>query len=251
MKIGILGAMLEEISSIKDMMDVTRETTIGDRLYLEGTIQNHDIVLAFSRWGKVASAITATTLINIFKVDSIVFTGVAGAVQEHLNIGDIVIADGLYQHDMDARPFFDQFQIPLTDKLIFKPDQINVNKAKLAVEELFNNIDVTFANENLIEFGVHKPSVYIGLIASGDKFISNSKNDCNLFSSHSQTTIAVEMEGAAVAQVCEDYNIPYLVIRVISDKADHSAAIDFQSFIGKIANKYSSGFIHNYLKTLL
>jgi len=118
-KIGILGAMLEEVSSIKEMMIINKETTIANRNYIEGTINDIEVVLVFSRWGKVASASTTTTLINKFSVNFIFFAGVAGAVDKKLNIGDIVIANCLYQHDMDARPFFDQFQVPLTATIFF------------------------------------------------------------------------------------------------------------------------------------
>src|SRR3954451_16051531 len=101
-KIGILGAMHEEISAIKEILILNKETTIAERIYYEGRINDTEVVLVFSRWGKVASASTTTTLINKFKVDFILFTGVAGAVSELLNIGDIVVGSGLYQHDMDA-----------------------------------------------------------------------------------------------------------------------------------------------------
>jgi adenosylhomocysteine nucleosidase len=121
MKIGIMGAMLEEVSSIKEMMIIDKITIIANREYTEGKINDNEVVIVFSRWGKVAAASTTTTLINIFNVNFILFTGVAGAVVDHLNIGDIVIGNGLYQHDMDARPFFDLFQIPLTPSIVFEP----------------------------------------------------------------------------------------------------------------------------------
>lgn len=110
LKIGLIGAMLEEVSSIKQMMTINKETCIADRVYVEGQINNIEVVVVFSKWGKVASASTTTTLINKFDVDFILFTGVAGAVNEHLEIGDVVIGNGLYQHDMDARPFLINFK---------------------------------------------------------------------------------------------------------------------------------------------
>lgn len=251
LKIGILGAMLEEISSIKELMTVDRKITIANRTYYEGTINNMEIVVVFSRWGKVAAASTTTILINEFEVDFILFTGVAGAVLDHLNIGDIVVGNGLYQHDMDARPFFDQFQIPLTKTIVFEPKPSNIITAKIAIERFIESFGIIFTAEILQKYSISKPIVDVGLIASGDKFISNSDSHLNLnFSNNGNKTLAVEMEGAAVAQICEDFNIPYIVIRVISDKADHSAAIDFQSFISEIANKYSSGIIKEYINVL-
>lgn len=247
-KIGILGAMLEEISSIKEIMTFNKETNIAGRVYSEGWINDTEVVLVFSRWGKVASSSTTTTLINKFGVDFVLFTGVSGAVSKHLNIGDIVIGTGLYQHDMDARPFFDQFQIPLTSNVVFKPKTSDVEKASIAAKQFISKIDDIFTKHSLEKYSIFKPSVHNGLIASGDKFISDPKSYSELnFNIHEDKTLAVEMEGAAVAQVCEDYSIPYVVIRVISDKADHSAAIDFQSFINDIASKYSSEIIREYL----
>ena len=245
MKIGILGAMPEEISSIKDLMVIGRETNIASRIYSEGKIGNTDVVLVFSRWGKVASACTTTTLINEFNVDFILFTGVAGAILSHLNIGDIVIGSGLYQHDMDARPFFEQFQIPLTQTLIFKPKITHVDMANKAAKIFLGKIDSIFNKDLLETYSIFSPKVYVGYIASGDKFISDPQHHNDLTISN---TLAVEMEGAAVAQVCEDYNIPYIVIRTISDKADHSAALDFQLFISQIACNYSSEIVAQYIK---
>lgn len=246
MKIGILGAMLEEVSSIKEMMVIDKEVTIGNRVYSEGRIYNTEVVVVFSRWGKVAAASTATTLINKFGVDFILFTGVAGAVKNHLNIGDIIISSGLYQHDMDARPFFDQFQIPLTSTIIFKPKEYDVTRAVNAAQRFIDNIGIIFTENLLKKYSISKPAVYVGLIASGDKFISDSKHaDLCIMNA-----LAVEMEGASVAQICEDYSIPYIVIRIISDKADHSATIDFGTFISGIANKYSSEIAKEYIQHL-
>ena len=251
LKIGILGAMLEEVSSIKEMMVVDRETSVAGRIYSEGRINDIEVVVVFSRWGKVAAACTTTTLINKFDVDFVVFTGVAGAVSDQLNIGDIVIGNGLYQHDMDARPFFDQFQIPLTTTIVFEPKATDISKAKNAAERFIIKIQMAFNVSLLEKYSIFNPVVHIGLIASGDKFISDPKNHANLnFSYRKSATLAVEMEGASVAQVCEDHAIPYVVIRIISDKADHSAAIDFQSFISRISSKYSSGIIKEYLQAI-
>lgn len=247
MKIGILGAMLEEVSSIKELMVISKETTIADRTYYEGKIKDTEVVLVFSRWGKVASACTTTTLINQFAVSFILFTGVAGAVDNQLNIGDIVIANGLYQHDMDARPFFDQFQIPLTPKIIFEPNPAAVETITLSAKQFINQLQTVFEQDLLEQFSIVQPTIHHGLIASGDKFITAPSSHDNLnFSNKTNKTLAVEMEGASVAQVCEEHNTPYLVVRVISDKANESAAIDFQSFISKVASKYSAGIVKEF-----
>lgn len=243
MKIGIIGAMVEEVSSIRNMMVVENEVEIGQRVYFEGTINNIHIVLTFSRWGKVASSSTTTTLINRFSVDLVIFTGVAGAVDNQLNMGDIVIANGLYQHDMDARPFFDQFQIPLTDNLVIEPNSADVKLAQVAVQNFLSN-NLSSESINSSQYSISSPNVYTGLVASGDKFIHNALENDDLKLRHGNAgVLAVEMEGAAVAQICTEHRIPFIVIRVISDKADHSATIDFSRFVNEISSIYLSKIV--------
>jgi len=114
-----------------------------------------------------------------------------------------------------------------------------------------DQIETIFKKDLLARFSIFKPSVHVGLIASGDQFISapNIHENLNLIQKNNKT-LAVEMEGAAVAQVCEEHDIPYMIVRVISDKADHSAAIDFQSFVSEIASKYSSSIVKEYFSLL-
>lgn len=246
-KIGVMGAMEQEVTLLKKAMKITSEETIAERVYYSGTLADVEIVLVFSRWGKVAASSTATTLINKFDVNSIIFTGVAGAVSEELNIGDVVIGNGLYQHDMDARPFFEQFQIPLNNNIVFKPDPKDIEKATKSSENFLSTINDHIDSNVLAKFSIFNPKVRTGVIASGDKFISDTLTHDNL-KLQSENVLAVEMEGAAVAQVCNEYNIPFTVIRTISDKANHTASIDFLSFVEEIASQYSSGIVCGMLK---
>lgn len=248
MKIGILGAMLQEVELIKELMVIDKETSIADRTYYSGHIGEHKIVLTFSRWGKVASSSTTTTLINFFEVESIIFMGVAGAVSPNLNIGDVVVGNGFYQHDMDARPFFDQYHVPLASSIVFEPCAKNVAKAMEATQSFLSKINHYIPEELLQKYSIIQPIAYEGLVASGDKFVSAPSVHQDLsYTQRDSVTLAVEMEGAAVAQVCTEHNIPYLVIRTISDRADHSAAVDFQGFVDHIASHYSAGIVQEYL----
>lgn len=248
MKIGILGAMLQEVELIKNLMIIRHESSIAGRVYYEGNIGEHEVVLTFSRWGKVASSSTTTTLINQFDTDFIIFTGVAGAVSAELNIGDVVIGCGFYQHDMDARPFFDQFQVPLTNSIVFEPKQSDIAKAVIATRAFLNKIDTCIPREILAKYSIDKPVVHEGLVASGDKFIADPVAHLDLnYTNGNNITLAVEMEGAAVAQVCSEHNVPFLVIRTISDKADHSAAINFQAFVDQVESHYSFEILREYL----
>mgnify|MGYP006416862967 CR=1 FL=1 len=250
MKIGIMGAMSEEVDMVKNEMTDQVETTIGGRTFVTGKLHGNDTTIVFSRWGKVASATTATLLIHNFNIDLVLFTGVAGAVDASLNIGDVVISNNLYQHDMDARPIFPKYHIPLTDTCVFQPGPKHLDQAEIATRNYLKNINDDIPNNILKKFSISNPKVKRGTIATGDQFIENSSAHPNMHLNKEVRADAVEMEGAAVAQVCEDFNKPYIIIRTISDKADHSATIDFQSFISEISNHYSRGIVKNFFGQL-
>lgn len=248
MKLGILGAMIEEVSLLKDTMVINEEHVIGGRTYYEGSLDGINIILSFSKWGKVASASTATTLINLFNIDHLVFTGVAGAVCEELGVGDVVIGSGLYQHDMDARPIFEKYQIPLTSSLVFEPREEDIKNAMDAAHKFLSVIKHNIDESLLAKYSILQPKIRVGMIASGDKFISTPEQHQDLaFVYDGKKTIAVEMEGASIAQICAEYGIPFTVIRTISDKADQSAPFDFSSFVSDIACHYSAGIIQRLI----
>ena len=250
MNIGIMGAMLDEVKHIKALMNITDNKTIAERTYYTGSLNDIDTTLVFSRWGKVAAATTATTLINTFNADFIIFTGVAGAVSPKLNIGDIVIGDALYQHDMDASPFFEKFAIPLTDRILLKPEPQHIEMATKAAQKFVNNIKTAISESLLQQFNIDIPKVYKGIIASGDQFVANPLAHEDLFPKSLGEVLAVEMEGAAVAQVCQEHDIPFIIIRTISDKADHSAAIDFQNFVTNVASLYSAEIVKELVRLI-
>lgn len=246
MTIGIMGAMPEEIATIKSLMTNITETERGSRTYFQGNIGKHEVVLTFSRWGKVASSSTATTLISEFKATEIIFTGVAGAVSSDLEIGDIVISNQLYQHDMDATPLIPKFEVPLTDMIFFDANSDLIKKVQAAADTLLKKPSDAIPRSQLDEFKITAPKTMLGLIGTGDRFIADDKTSDTLLSEQPDT-LAVEMEGAAVAQVCHDYGVPFVVIRTISDKANNNAHIDFPRFIKEIASHYSRNIIQSML----
>ena len=237
-----MGAMPEEIAGVLELMTDVTEHHIGMRTYHQGKINNTNVVLVFSRWGKVAAASTVATLINLFNINQLIFTGVAGAISDKLNIGDIVIGKKFYQHDMDARPFIKQFEIPMLGIDHFEADLSLINdayeKLKGAIENnlLYDNAHPTYTSI------LQNQQVHIGDIASGDQFISNETTRENLIK-HFPDLFCVEMEGAAVAQVCFEFNIPFITIRVISDGANSNAPIDFADFVAHVASKISKNII--------
>ena len=247
MKIGIIGAMLEEIEGIRAEHDWHKQHEVGARTYYEGTVHGHEIVLVFSRWGKVAAASVTTTLINLFNVDAIIFMGVAGAVAPELNIGDVVLAKNLIQHDMNAFPLFPRFEIPLVAKSYFAAEEKLNQLATQAINQALQSAELK--KLPLHQFSITTPKLYHGTIASGDQFISSTDITSEL-SSAINNLLCVDMESAAVAQICDDYQMPFSIIRVISDKADHSAHIDFPKFIQELASPLDQLIIKNFLAVL-
>lgn len=248
--IGIMGAMPQEIDGVIGLLKNPKEVTLGMRTYTSGTINDINVVVVFSRWGKVAAAATVSTLIHVFNVTEVIFTGVAGAIDPTLNIGDIVIAKRLYQHDMDARPLMQQFEIPLLGKTYFECDAEQLKYAKEAINPLIldNRFKDLIGEKVLTQFGIDIPNLHIGDIASGDQFFANNEQKERLHNTL-PTILCVEMEGAAVAQVCHEYSVSFLIIRTISDAADEQSHIDFPLFIRKVSSKYSVGIIKQLLSS--
>ncbi len=243
--IGIMGAMPEEIDGVVALLTNCVATTLGKRIYYSGQINGIETVVVFSRWGKVAAATTATTLIHEFKITELLFTGVAGALDSDLKIGDIVLGNRLIQHDMDARPLMKQFEIPLLGKTYFESDANHLAIATKAIATLIESkaLHTVISDQDLKEFSISQPKLVIGEIASGDQFFSSNEQKDNL-STQLPNVLCVEMEGAAVAQVCYEYEIPFCIIRTISDVADDQSHIDFPSFIKKISSKYAAEIIN-------
>ena len=239
-KIGIIGAMPEEINAVIKLLTNRSEETIGKRTYYSGFIDGIATVVVFSRWGKVAAATTVTTLIQHYGITELIFTGVAGAINPLLNIGDVVLGDRLIQHDMDARPLMEQYEIPLLGKIFFETDKKQSEEIAISITEMLEskNMIPIFTKEALDNFNIKAPKLYRGDIASGDQFFSNNNQKENL---HSKlpSVLCVEMEGAAAAQVCFEYEIPFRIVRIISDVANENSHLDFPLFIKDIASKYT------------
>ena len=234
--IGLLSAMPEEVGETLNYLKNAKKIIYGDLVIYKGEwILDKsinaviDISLAWSGWGKVSAARAATRLLNTAenkgKLDLILFTGVAGSGKKELNQWDIIIAKEVIQHDMDARPIFKKYQIPAlgTDK-IKSPQNIT--------NWIYNILKSSKKAGHLDRFG----SIKQGLIASGDKFISD-KGYLKKLCTDIPGLDAVEMEGAAIAQVATQENIPWAIIRVISDNANEEACDDFSLFIEKYKNK--------------
>jgi len=246
-KIGIMSAMVEEMDLLLEQLENKNTQTIGKREYNCGKLWGNDVVLVFSRWGKVAASSTTTTLITEFKVNEIIFTGVAGSLDSKVNIGDIIVAENLFQHDFDASPFLLKHVLPLIMKKEIETNS-TIKNGLLKAGEVFihDQIKNIITSEHLTEYNISNPKVLIGNIASGDQFIKDNNKKEEIKSSL-DNVLAVEMEGAAVAQICYEFDVPLGVIRTISDDANDNAIKDFPKFVSDIASQYSYFIIKNYL----
>lgn len=240
--------MREEIESLLMAMDVEKKQIKGMRTYFVGRLFDRPVVLVFSRWGKVASATTVTQLINDFDPKEILFTGVAGSARRDLNIGDVVIGRYLYQHDLDASPIMPPLQLPLLGISKIRTDEERSDRLHgAAVEFLEASWHHYIQPAVLRSFGIDQPKTLVGDIASGDQFVSDTKQ-LDLIRERIPGIHCVEMEGASVAQVCYEYKVPFSILRTISDKADDNAHIDFPRFASEVASQYALGIIAQYLK---
>ena len=221
LRLGLLSAMPEEIGSALSHLKNLSCSEHGDlRVHRGSWGDKVHLTLAWSGWGKVSAARAATRLLTSEpSIDLLIFTGVAGAADSALSQWDVVLADALVQHDMDARPLFPRFTLPALKQDRLQPQPAWFKWAKTALLEAHSAGDLD---------GFARPSS--GLIATGDRFIGDPAVLQALLDALPDLR-AVEMEGAAVAQVAEQEGIPWLVLRVISDGADAAAAQSFESFV--------------------
>lgn len=250
--IGIIGAMYEEVALLKKTMHIEETSVIGGREYYQGTLFGQNIILVLSKIGKVAASITATLLIDNFDIEYVLFMGVAGAGNPNVNVGDVVVADFLLQHDVDVRPFYKPHEVAILNKALFEADEKLAKKLLNATQAfLENSLEAHVEKLSLDKFNIASPQAHFATIASGDQFIQDVTvlNDIHDRVRSVQDVLlgCVEMEGAAVAQVCFELNKPCVVVRTISDNANHSAAIDFNAFLKEIASYYALGIVHAFL----
>lgn len=231
MRIGIIGAMEEEIKELKEVMNVEKIEKIGGFTFYIGEIEKKEVILVGSGIGKVNSSVCTTLLIQKYGIKSVIFTGVAGGVGSSLDIGDVVLATELIEHDFDCTAFgMKPGEIPRMQESIFKCD-----------------IDLLRIAEKSLEKVMGKNRVKKGIIVSGDQFIASKEKIKWLGETfNAQCT---EMEGASVAHVCYLFELPFVVLRAVSDKADGSAHVDFKQFVN-LAAQNSKNIVIEMLKNM-
>lgn len=213
--LGIIGAMAEEVANLKAQMENVKIHTAAKMDFYEGKLKGNDVVVVRSGIGKVNAAVCSQILVDRYHVTGIINTGIAGSLRNQINIGDIVLSKDTLQHDMDATGFGYQVgQIPQMDVSVFEGDE---NMIRIAEE---------CCKQEIPEIGVH-----VGRVVSGDQFVSDREKKNWLIKTFQG--YCTEMEGAAIAQTAYLNQIPFLIIRAISDKADDSAEMDYAEFEAK------------------
>lgn len=220
-KIAIMGAMPEEVAPLLEKVENVVKVEYANNTYYEASYKGKELVIAYSKIGKVFSSLTASTLLEKFKCDTLLFSGVAGAINPALKIGDLIIADKLCQHDLDISIFGHDFGfVPEGSKFVETDENLR-----------------TIAKEVAKESGL---SLIEGTIATGDQFVAS--NERKEFISKNFEADALEMEGASVAVVCDALGVPFFILRAISDTANDDAEMDFDAFMISSA-KISANFI--------
>ena len=236
-RLAIVGAMHEEIAALRPCLADARSERRAGREFHLGRLDGHDVILVRSGIGKVAAATTTAVLLDAFDASALLFTGVAGGLGEDVRVGDIVVATTLLQHDMNAEPLFPRWEVPLTGRARFDADP--AWSARLAQ-----------AGRALAGTGTHAhaAALHQGMVVSGDRFVA-TRAESEQLRALLPDALAVEMEGAAVAQVCHDFARPFAVVRTISDRADDAAHGDFQRFVSEVAAPYSRDLVRAALRS--
>ena len=226
--LGIIGAMVEEVAKLKEKMEQVHIVEKAGMQFYRGSLCDHEVVIVKCGVGKVHAAMCTQAMIDLFPVDGIVNTGIAGSLNAEINIGDIVISTDAVQHDMDATGFgYKPGVIPRMETSCFKADPALVAAAKEACAK-----------------AVPEVRAFTGRVVSGDQFISDRAVKNRI--SQQFGGMCTEMEGAAIAQAAYLNKIPFVVLRAISDKADDSALVDYPAF-EKQAIRHSVALVENFI----
>ncbi len=245
--VAIVSAMRDELDALLSGLREARTVRHAGRDFHHGEIHGRSVVLALSGIGKVAATTTAVLLMHEFNARALVFTGVAGGLRPGVKVGDVVVARQLLQHDMDASPLFPRFEVPLTGRSHFGTDAGLADALAAAAQRCLDHADGLIGAASLRAFGIDGALVHEGLIVSGDRFVA-SQAQSDALRALLPEALAVEMEGAAVAQVCSDFQRPFAVLRTVSDRADDRAHVDFGRFVADVVSAYTRAIIEDWLQ---
>ena len=244
---AIVSAMQHELRALLPLISDHASTRLAGRIFHHGTIHGQRVVLVVSGIGKVAAATTAVLLMHEFDARALVFTGVAGGLKCGVEVGDVVVAQQLLQHDLDASPLYPPFEVPMTGRSRFNADPTLADALAGAARRCLSRAEPLVGAGHTGSLGIDAPRVHEGLIVSGDRFIASAAQSGEL-RALLPDALAVDMESAAVAQVCADFERPFAVLRTISDRADDQAPTDFTRFIDEVASVYTHVIVDAWLQ---
>ncbi|MCC6952454.1 MAG: 5'-methylthioadenosine/adenosylhomocysteine nucleosidase [Phycisphaerales bacterium] len=236
----VLAAMDAELRSLLEHLESAAPGE-GTPPAALGTLGVHPVAVALTGIGKVAAASCAATLIERYRPRAVLFAGLAGSLSPGLRIGDIIVASRFIQHDLDASPLFPRFQVPLTGLAWFMADPAWSERLRAAAARAVADLDPD-ARAALEAIGVGTPEVRPGDVATGDVFVSSAPARERVRSLVPEAD-CVEMEGAAIAQVCHARGVPFAACRVISDSADESAPADFEAFVTRVESRLTAAVL--------
>ncbi|TDO97601.1 5'-methylthioadenosine/S-adenosylhomocysteine nucleosidase [Marinomonas balearica] len=229
-KVGLIGAMDEEVAVIKAWMKDVKEESIAGCEFFIGTLDGVEVILQKSGIGKVNAALSTTLLLNNYAPEKVINIGSAGGFDPDLEVGDVVISSEVVHHDVDVTAFgYDIGQVPNLPAT-FEADALLTECAQKAIQTL------------------GKVKAKLGLIGSGDVFMCEAERVAKARAAF-PSMIAVEMEAAAVAQVCHKFGTPFVVVRSLSDVADKESPASFEEYL-KVAAENSSAMIREMIKEL-
>lgn len=247
MTLALVSALPEELQAVLDLLPDEQRVVVGKRVFWQGHLHDQPVVAVLSGIGKVAAANTATLLAERFRASAIVMTGVAGGLGTGVRVGDVVVARELLQHDMDASPIFPRHEVPGHGRSRFATDATLTARLAQACEGTLRDPLVTLGESAVTAFGLQAPGLHRGLLVSGDRFVSRT-SESQALQAELPDALAVDMESAAVAQVCADFDLPFAVVRTISDRADDAAHVDFPRFLTQVASRYSAAIVQRLLE---
>lgn len=245
-RIALVSALHEELAAVLARLPDEHCIDIAGRAFWQGHWHGHEVVAVLSRIGKVAAATTATVLIEHFQVDQVLFTGTSGGLAGEVRVGDVVVAQQFLQHDMDASPLFPRHEVPLYGRDRFDADPALTQALHEAAQSALGDLVRDVPEDQWQGVDLRAARVHQGLVLSGDRFVATAA-ESEALRTRLPEALCVEMEGAAVAQVCHDYGVPVAAVRTVSDRADDSAHVDFMHFIRHIASHYSAAVLDRCL----
>ncbi len=247
--IALVSALPQELDAVLSALADARSCVVAGRQFRVGRLGAHPVVAALSGIGKVAAATTATLLAQHFEATRLIFTGVAGGLHPSARVGDVVVGTECLQHDFDASPLFPRHELPGYGRARLQTDPL-LSEALFGAAKALSEDPGAFLRPEVIEaFALQAPVAHQGLLLSGDRFVATAAESVAL-RTELPTALAVDMESAAVAQVCHDFSIAFGVVRTISDRADDSAHVDFPRFLQDAARHYSAQLVTRALARL-